>query len=137
MPVSRNAEFYKRPVEERMRHAGPAEAWAEYQAVLEYLRFNGRGLQPTARLILLTIIGHEAPTAQVQLETGACSYAVNRGLSELTKRGLLIRDCFRLGRFKHYFYRINKSLLESSSSPLTRHPQVDVLAKLANDDPAR
>ena len=80
----------------------------EYQSVSEYIRFDGRELTPTSRLILLSLVGHEAPTLQVVYETGACLYAVNKGLAELTKRGLLRRERFALGRFRHTFIGLTK-----------------------------
>jgi hypothetical protein len=113
MPESTTAELPKRTFKERMRLAEPLEGWAVYQSVLQYLRFYGRELSPTARLILLTLVGHEAPTVQIVQETGACQYSVNQGLAELTKRGLLLRECFALGRFRHSFYRIDKDFLDS------------------------
>ena len=124
MPEFMTTQPRKRTVPERMRFAEPLEWWAEYQSVLQYLRFYGRDLQPTARLILLTLIGHEAPTPQVVHETGACQYAVNKGLAELTKRGLLRRECFASGRFRYFFYRIDKDFLDAQcDSALTTPPR--------------
>ena len=106
MLESMTTEARGRAFAERMRPVEPLEGWAVYQSVMEYLRFYGRELTPTARIILLTLVGHEAPAVQVVFETGACLYSVNSGLAELTKRGLLLRECFAFGRFRHTFYRI-------------------------------
>src|SRR5664279_4409299 len=107
-----------------MRLAEPQEGWAEHQSVLQYIRLHGRELSPTARLILLTLVGHEAPTVQVVQETGACQYSVNHGLAELTKRGLLLRECFALGRFRHSFYRIDRAFLNAQcNSAFTTPPR--------------
>jgi hypothetical protein len=127
MPDSRITELSKKTFRERMRFAGPVEGWAEYQAVLQYLRSHGKELQPTARLILLALIGHEAHTHQVVHETGACHYAVNKGLAELTKRGLLLRESFALGRFKHSFYRIDKDFLDAQCNRFAGHPHTGLL----------
>jgi hypothetical protein len=108
-----------------MRLAEPLEGWAEYQSVLQFIRFHGRDLPATARLILLTLVGHTAPTPQVELETGACNYAVTRSLAQLTKRGLLLRECFALGRFKHSFYRIDKDFLDAQCNSFFTMPQLE------------
>jgi hypothetical protein len=123
MRESASTESPKKTFKERMRLAGPAEGWAEHQSVMQYLRFHGKELRPTARLILLTLIGHEAPTPQVVFETGACLYAVNKGLAELTKRGLLLKECFAIGRFKWTFYRLNQGSLKAPSKLLSTWPE--------------
>lgn len=124
MPESTTTEPHKGTFTERMRLAEPLEGWEEYLSVLQYIKFHGKELPPTARLILLTLIGHEAHTLQVVHETGACHYAVTNGLAELTKRGLLLRECFALGRFRHSFYRIDKNILDARfSSTFTTPPR--------------
>ena len=125
MPESTTTELPKRTFTQRMRLAEPLEGWAEYESVLQYIRIHGRELPPTSRLILLTLVGHEAPTLQVVLETGACHYAVNQGLAELTKRGLLVRECFALGRFRHFFYRIDKTFLDAQCNSAFTMPRLD------------
>jgi hypothetical protein len=125
MPESTTTELRKGTFTVRMRLAEPLEGWAEYQSVLQYIRFYGRELPPTARLILLTLIGHEAPTLQVVQETGACHYSVNQGLAELTKRGLLLRECFALGRFRHSFYRIDKDFLDAQCESFFAMPRLE------------
>jgi hypothetical protein len=125
MPESTTAQLPTNTFTERMRLAEPLEGWAEYQSVLQYIRFYGRELPPTSRLILLTLVGHEAPTLQVVLETAACPYSVNQGLAELTKRGLLLRECFALGRFKHSFYRIDKDFLDAQCNSAFTMPRLE------------
>ena len=123
MPESTTTELPKRTFTQRMRLAEPLEGWAEYQSVLLYIRFYGRELTPTGRLILLALVGHEAHTLQVVHETAACHYSVIQGLAELTKRGLLLRECFALGRFRHSFYRIDKDFLKAQcNSAFTTSP---------------
>jgi len=68
-----------------MRLAEPLEGWAEYQSVLQYIRFYGRELRPTARLILLTLIGHEAPNDH---DRKANEYAMEHGLRVLSAHTL-------------------------------------------------
>lgn len=87
--------------------ASHVECWDEYQAVLRYLRGYGKEHPPTARLILLTMIGHEADAYQISYDTGACVYAVNENLAELTKRGIMVRRTLASGRFKSTRYRID------------------------------
>ena len=125
MPESTTTELPKRTFTDRMRLAEPLEGWAEYQSVLQYVRFYGRELPPTARLILLTLIGHESHTLQVVHETAACPYSVNQGLAELTKRGLLLRECFALGRFRHSFYRIDKDFLDAQCKSFCTTPRLE------------
>ena len=60
---------------------------------------------------MLTIVGHEADAYQISCDTGACLYAVNENLAELTKQGVLVRETFQAGRFKCSRYRINHGLL--------------------------
>ena len=125
MPEFMTTELPKRTFTQRMRLAEPLEGWAEYQSVLQYIRFYGRELPPTARLILLTLIGHEAHTLQVVQETAACHYSVIQGLAELTKRGLLLRECFALGRFRHSFYRIDKGFMDAQCESFLPMPRLE------------
>ena len=68
-----------------------ADCWEQYQNVLRYLRQCGKEHPPTGRLILLTMIGHEADASQISIDAGACAYAINTNLAHLTKQGILVR----------------------------------------------
>lgn len=48
--------------------ASHVECWDEYQIVLQFLRNFGKEHAPTARLILLTMIGHEADAYQISYD---------------------------------------------------------------------
>ena len=90
--------------------------WDEYQRVLRYVRRYGKDHPPTARLILLTNIGHEADTYQIWYDTGACLYSINENLAELTRQGILIRTVRTEGRFKTCRYRIAQDVLAAKMS---------------------
>lgn len=91
--------------------ASHVECWDEYQIVLQFLRNFGKEHAPTARLILLTMIGHEADAYQISYDTGACMYAVHENLAKLTKQGILLRTTLAAGRIKSTRYRINYDFL--------------------------
>jgi hypothetical protein len=84
-----------------------ADCWEKYQRVLSYIRRSGKEHPPTARLIMLTAIGHEADANQISVDTGACLYSINENLTELARQGILVRRVLRVGRFKQTRYRIN------------------------------
>jgi hypothetical protein len=88
-----------------------ADCWEEYQRVLNYIRRSGKEHPATARLIMLTMIGHEADANQISYDTGGCLYSINENLDELTRQGILVRRVLQLGRLKHRRYRINHELL--------------------------
>jgi hypothetical protein len=103
----------KQSAETRTRVAFYADCWEEYQRVLSYIRRSGKQHPPTARLIMLAMIGHEADANQISFDTGACSYSINENLTELTRQGILTRETFQVGRFKCSRYRINQGLLNA------------------------
>jgi hypothetical protein len=90
---------------------GAPECWEDYQTVLNYLRGYGKEHPPTARLIILTMLGHELDAYQVSYETGASLYAVTENLAELTRRGIIVRRTLRSGRFKSTRYQIDHCFL--------------------------
>jgi hypothetical protein len=91
--------------------ASSSDCWKEYQTVLQFLRNFGKEHAPTARLILLTMVGHEADAYQISYDTGACLYAVNENLAELTRQNILVRRTLASGRFKSTRYRIDHGFL--------------------------
>jgi hypothetical protein len=91
--------------------AGDSECWKEYQTALNYLRGYGKEHPPTARLIILTMPGHEADAFQIAFDTGACVYAVNENLAALTEQGILVRRTLAAGRIRSNRYRINQNFL--------------------------
>jgi hypothetical protein len=103
--------------EAKDRSASHADYWVEYQQVLRYVGRYGKEHPPTARLILLTCIGHEADTYQIWYDTGACLYSINENLAELTRQGILIRTMRTAGRFKTCRYRIAQDVLAAKMSP--------------------
>ena len=95
----------------RGRVASSSDCWDEYQTVLSYLRGYGKEHPPTARLIMLAMIGHEADAHQITFDTGACLYAINENLAALTTRGILVRRKLAAARIKTSRYRINYDFL--------------------------
>ena len=107
MPEQPLADTMARGSEDGIRIAVYASRWEEYLRTVRYLRCFGKVYPPTARLIMLSLIGHVSDAAQLSHDTGACLYAINENLNKLTKQGILVRREFHVGRTKHRLYRIN------------------------------
>jgi hypothetical protein len=113
MPEQMTTEDLHKNPRARRGVASSSDCWDEYQTVLRYLRGYGKEHPPTGRLILLTMIGHEADASQISIDAGACAYAINTNLAQLTKQGILVRRILASGRFKSSRYRINQDVLTS------------------------
>jgi len=113
MPEQTLKNLFAENTEAGIRVASDAACWEEYQRVLGYIRRSGKGHPPTARLIMLTAIGHEADANQISFDTGACTYSINENLAELTRQGILVRRVLQVGRFKHFRYRIDPKFLNA------------------------
>jgi len=111
MPEQILKDLFAENTEAGTRVASYANCWEEYQRVLGYIRRNGIEYPPTARLIMLTAIGHEADANQISFDTGACTFSINENLAELTRQGVLVRRVLQVGRFKHTRYRIDQNAL--------------------------
>ena len=104
-------QFSANEPEARRTVGGASECWDDYQTVLNYLRGYGKEHPPTARLIILTMLGHELDAYQVSYETGASLYAVNENLAQLTRQGILLKRTIAAGRIRSTRYRINHNSL--------------------------
>ena len=70
MPEQILKDLFAEDTEAGTRVALYVDCWEEYQKVLGYIRRSGKEHPPTARLILLTMIGHEADANQISFDTG-------------------------------------------------------------------
>jgi len=111
MPEQMTAENLDQIPRARGSVASSSDCWKDYQTVLQFLRNFGKEHTPTARVILLANVGHEADAYQISYDTGACMYAVHENLAKLTKQGILLRTTLAAGRIKSTRYRINYDFL--------------------------